>query len=260
MIEAQKLTKRYRVRKGFFSTQSQELYAVRSVDLTIKEGEIVGLVGESGSGKSTLARLLLGLEPPTKGQVTFYGRPLWSRDRRGVSGKGVPRRFRRKAQMIFQDPVSSLNPKKTVGQTLEEPLKIHGIAKGREATQEAERLLKEAGLEPRHINSYPHELSGGQKQRGGIARALATSPSFIVADEPTSALDVSIQAQIINLLLDLHDRYGLTMLFISHAIPLVEFVSQRIAVMYQGAIVEVFRPGDQPVHPYTRLLLEAVPG
>ena len=253
LIEAKGLEKTYKVRKGFFSGRSYKVNAVRGVSLGIMEGEILGLVGESGSGKSTLARILLGLERPTKGKVMFRGRSLWE------DGKRVPREFRRICQMIFQDPVSSLNPKKTVFDTLKEPLLIHGLLKRKGLREGVGAILKEVGLSPSSMDRYPHELSGGQKQRVGIARALSTRPAFIVADEPTSALDVSIQAQIINLVLDLHERYRLTILFISHAIPLVQFVSHRIAVMYGGSIVEIYPRKETPVHPYTLLLLKAVP-
>lgn len=255
LIKASGLQKSYFIKKGFFATSSHEVRAVKNVDLEIKEGEILGLVGESGSGKSTLARLLLGLEAPTKGEVWFQGRSLWGK----AKGSRISKEFRRTSQMIFQDPVSSLNPKKTVYETLREPLLIHGLCDKSSLKAEVISLLKEVGLGPAFLDRYPHELSGGQKQRIGIARALSTRPSFIICDEPTSALDVSIQAQIINLILDLQERHRLTILFISHAIPLVKFVSDKIAVMYQGVIVEIFPTDATPVHPYTRLLMKAVP-
>ncbi|OCC15924.1 Oligopeptide transport ATP-binding protein OppF [Dissulfuribacter thermophilus] len=255
LIRASGLQKSYFIKKGFFATSSHEVRAVRNVDLEIKEGEILGLVGESGSGKSTLARLLLGLEPPTKGEVWFQGRSLWGK----AKGSRISKEFRRTSQMIFQDPVSSLNPKKTVYETLREPLLIHGLCDKSRLEAEVVSLLKEVGLGPAFLDRYPHELSGGQKQRIGIARALSTRPSFIICDEPTSALDVSIQAQIINLILDLHERHCLTILFISHAIPIVKFVSDKIAVMYRGVIVEIFPSDATPLHPYTRLLMKAVP-
>ncbi len=256
MIRAQGLTKTYKVKKGFFSTTAKDVWAVRDVDIEIKRGEILGLLGESGSGKSTLARLLLGLEPPTTGEIFFEGRPIWAKK----GGKGAfSKEFRRRSQMIFQDPVSSHNPKKTIFETLKEPLLIHNLCERSRLREEVARLLKEVGLSPSFMDNYPHQLSGGQKQRVGIARALSTRPSFVICDEPTSALDVSVQAQIINLILDLHERMDLTILFISHAIPLVQFVSHRIAVMYRGEVVETLLPGEPPRHPYTKTLMASVP-
>ena len=266
MIEIHGLSKAYRVKKGFFSATSRTIWAVKDVSLEIRRGEILGLLGESGSGKSTLARLILGLEPPTKGEILFEGRPIWKKKRRQgprrtslSGGAKVSKFFRRRSQMVFQDPVSSLNPKKTIFEILREPLIIHGLARRSQLKDEVARLLAEVGLSASFMDRYPHELSGGQKQRIGIARALSTRPSFIICDEPTSALDVSIQAQIINLILDIHQRMGLTILFISHAIPLVQFVSHRIAVMYRGEIVETLTAGTSPRHPYTMRLMDAVP-
>ncbi len=256
LLELSGVTKVYKVSSGFFSARRQEVVAVDSVDLAVWPGEVVGLVGESGCGKSTLARMALGLEAPEQGEVWFKGRPLASLD------KGGRARFRRSVQMVFQDPMSSLNPKKTIWATLREPLVIHGICKGAACRDEAERLMREVGLAPHLLDRYPHEFSGGQRQRIGLARALATRPSLVVADEPTSALDVSIQAQVINLLLDLHESRGISFLFISHDLPLVHFVSSRVCVMYKGRIVEIYPSGkadELAHHPYTSYLMEAVP-
>ncbi len=259
IIEIRQLTKEYRVQEGFFDTRGHIVRALDRVDLSIKKGETLGLVGESGCGKSTLARIILGLEPGTSGTVKYKGKEPDTMDRQTLMA------FRRQVQMVFQDPSSSLNPKKTVFQTLCEPLKIHKLCPRKNYTDEVKRLLGEVGLDPKAMNRYPHQFSGGQRQRIGLARALATRPEIIVADEPTSALDVSIQAQIINLLLDLRDRLGLSFLFISHDLPVVQFVSHRVAVMYRGQIVEIMgskaflTDTDQPHHPYTSYLISSVP-
>jgi oligopeptide/dipeptide ABC transporter ATP-binding protein len=250
------------VRRGFFSTSSALVKAIDRVSLTISRGEILGLVGESGCGKSTLARVALALEPPTSGRVFFEGRDLSRLDRDGI------KRFRRRVQMVFQDPFSSLNPKKNIFQILSEPLRIHKMASGSGLRERVHRLLASVGMDSPGIDRrYPHEFSGGQRQRIGIARALATDPALIIADEPTSALDVSVQAQIITLLMELHEKRGISYLFISHDLPLVQFVSHRIAVMYMGNLVELmpralFERGIKDLaaaHPYTRYLLSAVP-
>jgi oligopeptide/dipeptide ABC transporter ATP-binding protein len=233
--------------------------AVRAVDgvsFTIRKGETLGLVGESGCGKSTTGRAILQLHRPTAGAVQFEGVELTK-----LKGEAL-RRMRRKMQMIFQDPYASLNPRMTVGSIIGEPLEIHGLAKGKEKQQRVEELLRVVGLNPYFANRYPHEFSGGQRQRIGIARALAVNPSFIVCDEPISALDVSIQAQIINLLEELQDEFGLTYLFIAHDLSVVRHISDRIAVMYLGKIVEVadrLELYENPLHPYTKALLSAVP-
>ncbi|MGQ9812312.1 MAG: ABC transporter ATP-binding protein [Dissulfurimicrobium sp.] len=271
LLELKGITKEYRIRRGLFDTGKTMLRAVDKVDLSIDEGRILGLVGESGCGKSTLARLILGLERPTEGEVLFCGNDINRLDAAGLKA------FRRQAQMVFQDPFSSLNPKKTVFDILSEPLKIHRLFHGKQLKERVVELLGEVGLGTSALGLYPHEFSGGQRQRIGLARALATRPRMIVADEPTSALDVSIQAQIINLLLDLHERHRLTYLFISHDLPVVQFVSHRIAVMYKGVIVEVmpkeaFLYHDAvsiaedsllskgiPHHPYTDYLIKSVP-
>ena len=233
--------------------------AVRAVDgvsFTIRKGETLGLVGESGCGKSTTGRAILQLYRPTSGTVQFEGVELTR-----LKGEAL-RKMRRKVQMIFQDPYASLNPRMTVGSIIGEPLDIHGLARGKEKQQRVEELLRVVGLNPYFANRYPHEFSGGQRQRIGIARALAVNPSFIVCDEPISALDVSIQAQIINLLEQLQDEFGLTYLFIAHDLSVVRHISDRIAVMYLGKIVELadrLELYEQPMHPYTKALLSAVP-
>jgi oligopeptide transport system ATP-binding protein len=241
---------------GGFARKRLLLSAVDGIDLEIRRGETLGLVGESGSGKTTVGRSLLYLKPPTSGEVRFEGRRL------GDLSDVELRRERRRMQMIFQDPFSSLNPRKTVGQTLAEPIAVHGLRQGAAIGERVAELLELVGLSTMMVNRYPHEFSGGQRQRIGIARALAVEPSFIVCDEAVSALDVSVQAQIVNLLKDLQDRLGLTYLFISHGMAVVKHLSDRIAVMYLGKIVETAPAKDlyrRPLHPYTRSLLSAVP-
>ena len=258
----QDISRSYRVRKGFFARSYSAIKALDNVSLSVSENEIVGLVGESGCGKSTLARVMLGLETPDTGSVFFDGSDIASMESRGL------KRFRKRSQMVFQDPFSSLNPRKTVYKTLKEPLLIHKMCRKKHVRAVVNRLLEDVGLDAGAADRYPHEFSGGQRQRIGLARALATKPELVVADEPTSALDVSIQAQIINLLLDLQEKRRLSILFISHDLPLVRFVSRRIAVMYKGQLMEVlprsifsYETGDTPVnyHPYTAFLLDAVP-
>ncbi|MBW1967306.1 MAG: ABC transporter ATP-binding protein [Deltaproteobacteria bacterium] len=266
ICEFRAVSKDYAVRHGFFASSTYRIKALDRVNLSVKEGEILGLVGESGCGKSTLARIALGLESPTSGQVLFSGDDIADFDKTRLQN------FRRQAQMVFQDPFSSLNPKKTVLKILSEPLKIHRLYSKNHYKERVIRLLKEVGLDEQVLNRYPHEFSGGQRQRIGLARALATNPKMIVADEPTSALDVSIQAQIINLFLDLHERHRLSLLFISHDLPVIQFVSHRVAVMYKGQLMELMpknaflqSPNHQITkspnfhHPYTSLLLNAVP-
>jgi oligopeptide transport system ATP-binding protein len=230
--------------------------AVDDISFGVRRGETLGLVGESGCGKSTTGRAILQLYKPTAGSVNFLGKQLTT------LGGGELRKMRREMQMIFQDPYASLNPRMTVGSIIGEPLEIHGLAKGREKQERVQELLRIVGLNPYFANRYPHEFSGGQRQRIGIARALAVQPSFIVCDEPISALDVSIQAQVINLLEELQEQFNLTYLFIAHDLSVVRHISDRVAVMYVGKIVELTTRDllyERPLHPYTKALLSAVP-
>jgi oligopeptide transport system ATP-binding protein len=257
LLEIDHLVKHFPIKSGvLIDREVARVQAVDDVSLTVNEGETLGLVGESGCGKSTLCRTLLQLLRPTSGSVRFEGRELVGLSRRDL------RPVRREMQMIFQDPYASLNPRKRVGQIVGDPLKLHGLASGSELKRQVQELLERVGLSSEHYNRFPHEFSGGQRQRIGIARALALRPKLIVADEPVSALDVSIQAQIINLLDDLQDEFKLTYIFVAHDLGVVRHVSDRIAVMYLGKIVET-APADQlytnPVHPYSVALLSAVP-
>ena len=233
-----------------------DIKAVDGISFFIRRGETLGLVGESGCGKSTTGRAILQLYRPTGGDVYFEGENL-------CKSKGEKlRRMRRKMQMIFQDPYASLNPRMTVGNIIGEPLEVHNILKGKALKERVQELLKVVGLNPYFINRYPHEFSGGQRQRIGVARALAVNPSFIICDEPISALDVSIQAQIINLLENLQAQFNLTYLFIAHDLSVVRHISDRVAVMYLGKIVELtdrYTLYNDPKHPYTQALLSAVP-
>lgn len=256
LLDVRGLKKYFPVRRGSFGRTTGEVRAVDDVDLQIRRGETLGLVGESGSGKTTLGRTLLRLIEPTAGQAFFDEVDIFGLDRKGLQ------RLRRRAQIIFQDPYGSLNPRLTVGDALREVLEVHRLASGRAADRRVHELLELVGLSPAHARRYPHEFSGGQRQRIGIARALSVEPEFIICDEPVSALDVSVQAQILNLLLDLQERFGLTYLFIAHDLSVVEHVSDRIAVMYLGRIVEIGETAEvigAPSHPYTRALLSAVP-
>jgi oligopeptide/dipeptide ABC transporter ATP-binding protein len=252
-----KIAKYYPVRTGLFARASRFVHAVDGVSLKVRRGETMGLVGESGCGKSTLGRLMLRLIDPTFGRVVFDGRDLT-----GLSQAEL-RPLRRRMQIIFQDPYSSLNPRMTVREIVGEAIRIHKLAATRtEEEHQIAELLERVGLRPDAMGRYPHEFSGGQRQRIGIARALAVRPQFIVCDEPISALDVSIQAQIVNLLAELQEQLGLSYLFISHDLKVVEHVSHRVAVMYLGKIVEIATSADlydRPRHPYTRALLSAVP-
>ncbi|OGI30826.1 MAG: hypothetical protein A2287_02630 [Candidatus Melainabacteria bacterium RIFOXYA12_FULL_32_12] len=256
LIKIKGLSKEFPIKKGFFNKQVGAIYAVNNVNLEIHNGETVGLVGESGCGKSTTGRCIIGLTNPTAGSIKYNEIELVNADNKIIKS------CRKKMQIIFQNPYSSLNPRMTVKKTLEEPLIIHKTIPKSEINNRISELLDMVGLNPNILNRYPHEFSGGQRQRIGIARALALKPEFIVADEPVSALDLSIQAQIINLLQDLKKELGLTYLFISHDLGVVRYVSDRVAVMYLGEIVEL-APVDllysNPQHPYTKALLSAVP-
>jgi oligopeptide transport system ATP-binding protein len=257
LLEVTDLVKHFPIKSGVvFDREVARVRAVDGVSLTLNEGETLGLVGESGCGKSTLCRAILQLIEPTSGSVRFAGEELVGRSRRDL------RPLRRQMQMIFQDPFASLNPRKRVGQIVGDPLELHGLAKGAELKRRVQELLDRVGLQAEHYNRYPHEFSGGQRQRIGIARALALQPRLIVADEPVSALDVSVQAQIINLLDELQDEFGLSYLFVAHDLGVVRHVSDRVAVMYLGKIVENSAADalyEKPIHPYSNALLSAVP-
>ncbi len=255
LVEVRRLTKHFDRGGGLFAAKAI-VRAVDDVSFDIEEGETFGIVGESGSGKSTTGRCMLRLIEPTSGEVRFRGDDVLSFDRTRL------RAARREMQMVFQDPYASLNPRMRVGDIVEEPLFIHRIGSRLERRDQVAELLRLVGLDPLHVRRYPHEFSGGQRQRIGLARALALRPSFIIADEPVSALDVSIQAQVVNLLLDLQEQLKLTYLFIAHDLRLVRHICSRTAVMYLGRIVESGRTDSifaNPQHPYTRALLSAIP-
>ncbi|MGE5801122.1 MAG: ABC transporter ATP-binding protein [Gemmatimonadota bacterium] len=252
LVEVRDLVKHYAGERGWFGLGRPRppVRAVDGVSFTIAAGKTLGLVGESGSGKTTVGRTMLRLQEPTRGTVVFDGKDVFALD------AGPLRALRRKMQIVFQDPYSSLNPRLTVAETLREPLEIHAL------TGEVSALLDEVGLDAEFAKRYPHELSGGQRQRVGIARALSVAPQFIVCDEPVSALDVSVQAQVLNLLADLQARRRLTYLFIAHDLAVVRHIADDVAVMYLGKIVERAPAAEiyaQPRHPYTRALLSAVP-
>ena len=254
------LTRRFDVSKPWLNRvierdDKQFLTANADVSFEIAKGETFALVGESGSGKSTIAKMVVGLLQPSAGTITFDGQKI-------DAGAGIPRSLRRRFQMIFQDPFASLNPRWRVGEIISEPIRTFGLMTAIEAKTEAERLLEVVGLSASDVTRYPHEFSGGQRQRIAIARALSSKPEFIVCDEPTSALDVSVQAQILNLMRDLQDEFGLTYLLISHDLSVVRHMATRIGVLYLGRLVEVAqgkRLFQEPQHPYTRMLLDAVP-
>ena len=256
LLEATNIVKHFPIKGGVFLKEIAAVKAVDGVSLTIDEGETVGLVGESGCGKTTFGRAILRLEEPTSGEIYFEGESILTYDKNKMQA------LRENMQIIFQDPFSSLNPRKTVSHIIGEPLLVHGMRSRKKREEKVLELLRVVGLRKEHMRRYPHQFSGGQRQRIGVARALALHPKLIVCDEAVSALDVSIQAQVINLLKDLQDEFGLTYLFISHDLSVVEYVSDRVAVMYLGKIVE-FAPSQAlyrtPLHPYTQALLSAVP-
>lgn len=255
LLEARGLVQQYSTSESMFGAPTV-VRAVDGIDLSIRPGEVLGVVGESGSGKSTLGRMLLGLETPFAGQILFDGQPM------PAPRTDAWRRLRAQMQMIFQDPLAALDRRMTIAAQIAEPLEIHGLARGAECDERVAELIARVGLRPDQAQRYPHELSGGQRQRVVIARALATNPRFLVCDEPVSALDVSIQAQVVNLLRDLQERDGLTMVFISHDLKVVRNICDRVAVMYLGRIVEE-APSDRifadPRHPYTQALVSSVP-
>lgn len=256
LVSVRNLKKHFPIYRGVFRRQVGAVRAVDGVTFDIYKGETLGLVGESGCGKSTTGRTILQLLEPTDGEVIFQNRDLTNLSRNEL------RRTRRDMQMIFQDPYASLNPRLTVGGIVAEPLEVHNIGTPRERRERVQELLQLVGLNAYFVKRYPHEFSGGQRQRIGVARALATNPSFIVADEPISALDVSIQAQVVNLLDDLKSELDLTYLFIAHDLSMVRYISDRVAVMYLGKIVELSDRDevyDHPLHPYTQALLSAIP-
>jgi oligopeptide/dipeptide ABC transporter ATP-binding protein len=256
LLRVRNLQKLFPVRKSAFGRDAQFVHAVDGVSLDVARGETLGLVGESGCGKSTLARCIVRLLEPTAGEIEFDGREI------AHLGARTLRPLRRELQIVFQDPYASLNPRKRVGSIVGTPMRVHRLAGRADRKRRVEQLLETVGLSPEHYNRFPHEFSGGQRQRIGVARALAVKPTLVVADEPVSALDVSIQAQMLNLLDDLQNDFGLTYIFIAHDLSVIRHVSDRIAVMYLGQIVELAPAEelyDSPIHPYTEALLSAVP-
>jgi oligopeptide/dipeptide ABC transporter ATP-binding protein len=256
LLEVKNLRKLFPIKKGFFSTVRGHVFAVDGVDFSLAPGETLGLVGESGCGKTTLGRAILRLIEPTAGEIFFEGQNILAADQKQMLD------LRRKMQIIFQDPYSSLNPRMTVGNIIAEGLRNHGMGNASQKRDAIAAIMEKVGLRPEQISRYPHEFSGGQRQRIGIARALILNPKLIICDEPVSALDVSIQAQVINLLVSLQEEFGLSYLFIAHDLNVVEHISDRVAVMYLGKIVELAKDTDlyhSPKHPYTEALLSAVP-
>jgi peptide/nickel transport system ATP-binding protein len=261
LLEVKNLKKYFPLRHGFLSRNAGTVKAVDGVSLHILQGETLGLVGESGSGKTTAGRTILRAFNPTEGEIIFHLQDGPATDIARLDAKEL-RAFRRHAQMIFQDPYSSLNPRMTVRDIIAEPLVAGGVARGEEVDERVREIARRCQLSLEHLRRYPHAFSGGQRQRIGIARALAVQPQFVVCDEPVSALDVSIQAQILNLLMDLQKEFGLTYLFVAHDLSVVEHVSDRVAVMYLGRLVEVAATEElfyQPLHPYTEALMSAIP-
>lgn len=256
LIEIKNLKKYFPIKKGLFNKVVGNVKAVDDVSFTINKGETLGIVGESGCGKTTTGRTIIKLYEPTSGEILVEGTDI---------AKYTPNQmkdYRRKMQMIFQDPYASLNSRMTVGDIIGEAIDIHNLMKGKEKQERIQYLLNRVGLNSDHANRYPHEFSGGQRQRVGIARALAVEPEFIICDEPISALDVSIQAQVVNMLEELQDDLGLTYLFIAHDLSMVKHISNRIGVMYLGKLVEIGTSNDvytKPLHPYTKALLSAIP-
>jgi oligopeptide/dipeptide ABC transporter ATP-binding protein len=256
LLRVRGLKKYFPVRRGFLQRTIGFIKAVDGVDVDVWQGETLGLVGESGCGKSTLGRSILRLTEPTDGSIEFDGKDITR-----IGGRAM-KAVRADMQMIFQDPIGSLNPRMSVGDIIGEGLLVHGIRRRRQRENTVREVLLQVGLRPEYLNRYPHEFSGGQRQRIGIARALALHPKLIVADEPVSALDVSIQSQVLNLLVELKNEFNLTYIFVAHNLAVVAYISDRIAVMYLGKIVELapsIELYDNPLHPYTRSLLSAIP-
>jgi oligopeptide/dipeptide ABC transporter ATP-binding protein len=261
LLEVKNLKQYFPIRKGFIQQVVGNIKAVDGVNFTVRENEVLGLVGESGCGKTTVGRTILRLYDPTGGEI-WYQRKDGKRVEISKISQQEMKPLRREMRMIFQDPFSSLNPRRTVKEIIGEPLVIHNVARGRDLEERVADLMKEVGLDPAYMERYPHEFSGGQRQRIGIARTLSLSPRLIIADEPVSALDVSIQAQVLNLLQRLKEQLGLTLVFIAHDLSVVEHVSNRIAVMYVGKIVEIADTEEvlwQPLHPYTEALVSSIP-